>query len=145
MAGEIEALHFPFTYAGFAAHLRDHKLMAARCKRCGELYLPPRELCPRCYVTEMEWVELSGAGEIIAFTSIAVGLPEMAAEGYNRDNPYCVGVVRLAEGPTISGQLIHFDCSHPETIHTGMPVKASFLQPDAGESAPVRLAFEQQH
>lgn len=133
---------FPFNHTGFAAYLRQHKLMAARCMRCGTLHLPPRELCPRCYATAMEWVELSGAGELAGFTSISVGLPEMQAQGYDREHPYCSGVVRLAEGPAISGQLVHVDCAHPETIRIGMPVQAAYLERGAGDSPQVYLTFE---
>lgn len=137
-----EAVHIPFNDAGFTTLLREHRLMAARCTGCGNLYLPPREMCPRCNIAQMEWAALSGMGELIGFTSIAVGLPEMTAEGYNREHPYCVGVVRLAEGPSISGQLIHIDCDHPETIHIGLSVKAAFIERGTGEAAQVRLAFE---
>ena len=143
MVDQPETSPLPFNHTGFATYLRQHRLMAARCMRCGLINLPPRELCPRCYAAQMEWLELSGAGELVGFTSIAVGLPEMAAEGYDREHPYCTGVVRLAEGPAISARLIHVDCAHPERIQIGMPLQAAFIKRGEGDQAQVILAFEQ--
>lgn len=143
MVDQPETTPLPFNATGFATYLRQHRLMAARCRHCGLINLPPRELCPRCYAAQMEWLELSGLGELAGFTSIAVGLPELTAEGYDRQHPYCSGVVRLAEGPAISARLILADCAHPETIHIGMPLRAAFIKHGEGEQAQVTLAFEQ--
>jgi uncharacterized OB-fold protein len=90
----------------------------------------------------MEWVALSGRGELAAFTTIHIGPMEMVAAGYDRFHPYCSGVVRLAEGPMMSGQIIGVDASRPETIKIGAPVQATFLTRGAEEEAHTILAFE---
>ena len=88
-----------FNHTGFYAYLAEHRLMGARCTCCNRLYLPPRALCSNCYCAEMDWIEFSGTGELAGFSTIHVGLPAMIAMGYNREKPYCSGVVRLSEGP----------------------------------------------
>jgi uncharacterized protein len=117
----------PFNHIGFQSHLDEGRLMGARCTNCGMLHVPPRELCTRCFHTQMEWETLSGAGQLVGFTVIHIGLSAMVAEGYDQEHPYCSGVVKLAEGPGISGQIIGVDSHHPETIQVGMPLRAIFV------------------
>ena len=118
----------PFTAASFDKFCSEKKLMASRCKKCGALWLPPRPLCIKCYSDELEWVELKGKGKLVAFTVIGVGPPTMITEGYDRDHPYCSGVVELEEGPRISTQILGVDVTKPENIKIGTPVTADFVE-----------------
>jgi len=118
----------PFTAASFDKFCSEKKLMASRCKKCGALWLPPRPRCIKCQGNEMEWVPLKGKGKLIAFTVIGVGPPTMISEGYDRDHPYCSGVVELEEGPRISTQILGVDVTHPENIKIGTPVTADFIE-----------------
>ena len=118
----------PFTADSFDQFLSEKKLMASKCKRCGALWLPPRPLCIKCYGTEMEWVELKGKGKLLAFTVIHVGPMTMVAAGYDRDKPYCSGIVELEEGPRISAQILGVDVAHPENIKIDTPLTLDFVQ-----------------
>lgn len=118
----------PFTAASFDKFCSEKKLMASRCKKCGTIWLPPRPLCIKCRSNEMEWVELEGRGKLVAFTVIGVGPPTMINEGYDRDHPYCSGVVELEEGPRISTQIIGVDVTKPESIKIGTPLTADFIE-----------------
>ncbi len=118
----------PFTAASFDKFCNENKLMASRCKKCGALYLPPRPLCVKCYSSELEWVQLKGKGKLVAFTVIGVGPPTMLSEGYDREHPYCSGIVELEEGPRVSTQIIGVDVTKPETIKIGTPVTADFVE-----------------
>jgi uncharacterized protein len=129
----------PFNHTGFSAYLAEHKLMGTRCRQCGRILLPPRELCTGCYATQMEWIEFSGTGVLEGFTSIYVGLPAMAAAGYSREKPYCTGVIRLVEGPAISGQIIGDHGTCPEELAVGTLLQAVYIQ--RGPDQPVTLAF----
>jgi len=128
----------PFNHASFLAYLNEGRLMGSRCMSCGAVYLPPQRLCARCFASQMTWQGFSGEGSLSGFTCIHVGLPEMAAQGYSREHPYCSGVVRLAEGPAISGQIVGVDAARPGTIHIGMPLRAVFLN----NGGTVRLGFQ---
>ncbi len=132
----------PFNHTGFGEYLAEHKLMGSRCTVCGEVSVPPFAMCPQCYGTEMEWTEFSGQGQLAGYTAIFVGLPDMAKEGFDREHPYCSGVVKLAEGPAICGQIFGVDCAHPESIEIGISVQATFIERGSGEDQRVLLAFE---
>ena len=118
----------PFTAASFDKFCSEKKLMAARCQKCGRVELPPRPICTRCNSLEMEWTQLSGQGKIASFTVIGVGPWTMIKEGYDRNNPYCSGIVELAEGPRISTQILGVDVKKPENIKIGTTVTADFVE-----------------
>ena len=61
-----------------------------------------------------DWEELGGRGKLVAFTTIHIAPTAMIEAGYSRDNPYCTGIVRLAEGPAISAQILGVDPTKPE-------------------------------
>ncbi|HKZ51521.1 MAG TPA: Zn-ribbon domain-containing OB-fold protein [Dehalococcoidia bacterium] len=130
-----------FSAASFFRFLGEGKLVASQCLRCGDLHLPPRPLCPRCFGQAMAWQELRGEGKVVSFTSIAVVPTFMAQEGYGRERPYVVAVVELAEGPRISAQLVDVDAQKPEQLSIGMPVEARFLERGDGENKQTFLAF----
>ena len=128
--------------SSFYAYLEDDRLMGSRCDSCRALHMPPRPLCPACHGSEMSWEELSGIGELVAFTTVHIGTNAMISAGYGRNNPYCTGIVRLREGPAISGQIIGVDASDPESIRVGMALRATFLKRGEGGDAGTFLGFE---
>lgn len=131
-----------FSKASYQHHLNEHKLMGVRCRSCNTLYLPPRPICPDCYSEDISWEELSHEGELAAFTVIHIAPTAMIEAGYGRDNPYCSGIVKLMEGPSISAQILGVDVNHPETIKIGAHLKAEFLEREAGEEKKTFLAFQ---
>jgi len=131
-----------FTESAYTGKLNEHKLMGTRCTSCGSLFLPPRPMCADCYDGSMEWVELPTTGTIEAFTSVFIGPTAMIEAGYDRKNPYCVGIVKLDEGPAISAQILGVDPTHPESIKVGTKVKATFVERGDGEGQRTFLAFQ---
>ena len=140
MRGEYERMSEAkkdFTIQSYLEFLQNRKLMGSKCKDCGTLYVPVRKLCTKCNTANMEWVEMSGEGELVAFTSITVGTPYFIQKGYDRTKPYCFSIIKLKEGPMVSAQLVGVDESKPNTIKIGMPVKVKFLEMDI-----IDLGFE---
>jgi uncharacterized OB-fold protein len=90
-----------FTVQAFNDSLAQGKLRGAKCTSCGELHLPPRPICRTCGSRQLEWFEFKGTGRIKTFTVINVPLSE-----FKEKSPYAVGIVKLDEGPTISGFLL---------------------------------------
>ena len=131
-----------FTSASFNEYLSEKKLMASKCTKCGALYVPPRPLCNKCFGSEMEWAEMKGKGKLAAFTTIAIAPTLMIEEGYGRDNPYCTGVVELAEGPKISARILGVDAKKPEEIKIGTPLAVDFVERGEGEGKRTFLAFK---
>lgn len=131
-----------FTIESYLEYIRNKKLMGSKCKDCGAVYVPVRKLCTKCNTANMEWVEMSGKGKVAAFTSITVGTPFFVEKGYGRNKPYCFSVIKLDEGPMVSGQLVGVDESKPETISVDIPVKVKFLETEIKGETRVDLGFE---
>ena len=132
----------PFSDISYEQYLNEEKIMGSKCKECGARFVPPRSICVKCYSSDMEWVEVEGEGRLAAFTCITVAPPFMIAQGYNRDNPYCSGVVELEEGGRVDARIEGVGLSKPEDIKVGMPMKAKFLHRGEGENLVTYLAFE---
>ena len=73
--------------------LQEGKIYATRCRRCGELIFPPQADCPKCLSPDVDWVELSGEGELVTFTHVIV-----RPASFQDTPPYTVAVAELKEG-----------------------------------------------
>jgi len=131
-----------FTSSTHYKNLAEHKLVGSQCKTCGKSYFPARPMCPDCHGSDMEPVVFSGNGTLAAYSVIYIAPTAMIQAGYDRKNPYCTAVVKLAEGPKICAQLVGADLTHPETIKIGTPVTATFLVRGEGEAAKTFLGFQ---
>jgi uncharacterized protein len=89
-----------FTTKAFNEHVAKGKLMGSKCRNCGELDIPPRQICSKCGSQQLEWHEFSGEGTLEAVT-----LNRVPSTSFKGRGPYSVGIVRLDEGPSISGLL----------------------------------------
>lgn len=132
----------PISPISFHQYLNEGKLMGSKCKKCGKLYSPPRPICLSCRGTEMEWVQLKGDGKLATYTCIHVGPPWMVEQGYDREHPYCSGVVDLEEGVKIDARIEGVNASKPESIKLGMPLIVQFLHRSEGEKMQTFLAFK---
>ena len=131
----------PFSDISYEQFLNEEKLMGSKFKKCGALFVPPRSICIKCHGMEMQWVEINGRGQLVAFTCIAVGPPFMIEEGYDRKHPYVSGVVELEEGVRVAARIEEVDGNRPETIKIGSPLTVKFLHRGEGENLKTFLAF----
>lgn len=98
----------------FFEGLREGKLLATKCKKCGELYFPPQKDCPTCMDSEMEWVELKKEGVLETLTVIFVRPPSFSAY-----DPYTVAIAKLDDGVKITAWLR----GDPQKVRPGQRVK----------------------
>ena len=131
----------PFNDNSYEQFLKEEKIMGAKCKKCGALALPPRPICTSCLGSDMEWVQFRGVGKLVGFTSIVVAPPFMAKEGFGKNNPYVVGVVRLEEGAKIVARITGVDAKKPAEIKVGTPLKVEFIHSGQGPDQKIYLAF----
>ena len=132
------------TLKNYFDSFQEEKIMGSKCSSCGKIYLPPRKLCQKCSTDQkMEWIELDGNGKLSTFSLVHVGARYFSNQGYSMKKPYCFGVVKLNDGPSISGHIVGIDESNPENFKVGMPVKAKFLKIEIeGKEPRIDLGFE---
>lgn len=119
-------LHYEYTAGtageAFLRALKDGRILASMCPRCGEIRVPPRSYCLECYERTRIDVELFQSGRIAALSTAHVG-KEGAGLGARSTRDF--GYVRF-EG--VSGGIIHRILSEGRReARVGDPVTPLFL------------------
>ncbi len=95
-----------------------YNLVGSRCQSCGATFFPPRSLCQKCRSKgKIEDFTFSGEGEIVSWTIIRT-----APEGFERQAPYPVAIIKLKEGTKVAGQIV----DDAEKIQIGKKVRPVF-------------------
>jgi len=89
------------------------------CPVCGTFHFPPKEMCPQCQATTLEWVPASGKGVVHSYTVTRQAL-HPSLEG---KLPHVVILVELEEGVRMTSNIV--DCE-PEQVRIEMPVEVVF-------------------
>jgi uncharacterized OB-fold protein len=71
----------------FLKGLKDKKIFANKCPKCGRLQLPPREVCAECRVRAAEFVEVGPKGEVRYMDLVFYAMPDPLT-GVARETPY---------------------------------------------------------
>ena len=103
------------TLQRFFAEVRAGRLTGIRCRECGELAIPPKELCATCGKHAWDTVPLKGAGTVASYTVIRV-----APRGHTGETPYAVAVVQLSEGVSLLGRVVEVPL---DSLRAGLPVR----------------------
>ena len=90
-----------------------YRLEGCRCRACGAVQFPPRQVCRGCARTDLEPYRLSPRGKVYSFTEMA-----QAAAGFAP--PYLMALVELDEGPLVAAQLTDIDAGE---VEIGLPVE----------------------
>lgn len=80
----------------FYQSFKDRKIVAARCKKCGYVVVPPRVVCPKCSARlgEENLIELDGRGKVESYTAVRFRLDGKG--GYIwLDEPQFLAAIRL--------------------------------------------------
>ena len=91
-----------------------YSLLGSKCS-CGKYFFPERPVCSCGKSTE--GFLFSGSGVVVCFTVI-----RNAPAGFGACAPYIVGIIKLAEGPTTTSQVI----GSPEKLRVGSRVRRVF-------------------
>ena len=112
-----------------------YRLEAARFKKSGRTYFPPRQVDPVNGDTEFEIVNLPDEGKVVTYTVIRV-----APSQFGDLNPYALAIAELTDGTKVMAQVT--DCKVDE-VKIGMPVRIEFrlIQKD-GEAGILMYGYK---
>ena len=96
-----------------------HELVVQRCRQCGTHRFPAREICSQCLSRQVEWVRVSGRGEVFSYNV----MHQVYHPGFATEVPYAVVVVQLDEGAKMISNLVGVA---PQDIRIGMRVEVVF-------------------
>lgn len=97
-----------------------------RCKDCDLVIWYPREFCPDCQTSEVEWQTMSGKATVYSYTVTRAGV----GRKWREHTPFVVAYVQLDEGPIMLTNIVDVD---PDTVSIGMAVTAVFDAADVPE------------
>lgn len=117
--------NIPFTIEQFYNFCSEGKLAAVKCKNCNSLYIPPKQICSKCYSSNLEWTFLSGRGKLISFTIIHIAPPE-----FQELTPYIMGIIELDEGIKLLGMIKNIEV---EKLKIGMDLEIDFEKNESNE------------
>jgi uncharacterized OB-fold protein len=93
---------------------REGRLMLPWCTDCRHAFWFPREICPRCFGSAIEWREASGRGTVHACTV------EHSAQTRALEAPYVVALVQLDEDVRVMTNIV--GCP-PDAVTVGLAVQ----------------------
>jgi len=94
------------------------RLEAARCKSCGAVTYPVRQVCSKCRGKEHETFHLSFSGKVVTSTVVHI-----APADFTMEAPYAMAIVETPEGARFMTQVV--DCD-PADVKPGMEVGFEF-------------------
>jgi len=95
--------------------LKEGKIYATKCQKCGKLHFPPVADCGDCGSSNLKWTELDGEGEIETFTQVIV-----KPASFSKESDYIVAIARLKEGVRALAWLVGVE---REDVQVGMKVR----------------------
>jgi len=98
---------------------RAHRLMMQKCRHCSHIRYPIQAVCPECLSEEVDWIVLSGRGEVLS----RMVFHRAYHPGFKEDIPYNVVLVQLDEGPRIFSNVVGVDNA---AVQVGMEVAVVF-------------------
>lgn len=109
---------------------RSKRFLLQWCRTCEEPVFYPREACPRCWGTELEWRPASGDGRVYAVS--VQHRPAMPLPAFTQ-GPYAVALIELAEGPRVMSNVV--GCP-PDDVIVGMAVTLAWEGLTDGRNLP---------
>jgi uncharacterized protein len=104
----------------FFEGLKEGKIYMTQCKNCGEKFFPPQADCPKCLESSMDWIPLSGEGELLTCTVIFV-----KPSTYTHYKDYVVGIAKMNEGVRV---LAWLKIDDPTKIKPKMKVRLTTVK-----------------
>ena len=80
-------------------------LSIQKCEACEKHVFYPRPICPHCWADALSWTKVSGRSHLKSFSEIW----RPGHTGWAPVTPYLVGLVELAEGPTLMSHILAKD------------------------------------
>jgi len=107
---------------------KNGRIMGAKCRKCGIVYVPPRMYCERCFEKLEQWFDAGKRGTVHTYTVAHIDI-----DGSKLKEPTIYAVIKI-DGT--DGGLVHkLGDIDPEKIKIGMRVEAVFKPKEKREGS----------
>ncbi len=108
----------------FLKELKNGRIIARKCCRCGRIMVPPRMFCELCFRPTDEWIYVKDTGTINTYS-----ISHLAADASRLKKPIIVAVIDLDGASKGMGILHHLGEVKQGDVEFGMKVKAVWKPP----------------
>ncbi|AAY80695.1 Zn-ribbon domain-containing OB-fold protein [Sulfolobus acidocaldarius] len=95
-----------------------YRLALGKCKKCGNIKFPYQKICEVCGSLDVEKIFSKGTGSLVDYTILY-----QPRDGFEKQSPMIVGLVRLDEGVNIVAPITD---AEPSKLKEGVRVEAVF-------------------
>jgi uncharacterized OB-fold protein len=81
------------------------ELMLQHCVACDYVVFFPREMCPKCWSTQLQWKKHSGRGRLISYSHIY----SHVTEPFAAESPVTLAEIQLDDGGTMLTRIVDAD------------------------------------
>ncbi len=113
----------------FWAATRERRLVVQWCLDCDRPVFYPRDNCPLCLGTSLEWRDCTGEGSLYSFTVNHLSSNPTGGEG-----PFPVAIVELAEGFRMMSNVVNCPL---EELRVDMALSVAWEELSDGRNYPV--------
>ena len=121
----------------FYDHLENKKIVGNKCPNCGDVFVPPRKICGKCYKMiplEKNWVDLPDTGTLINYTITPYKINDRASRKVKK--PQIIGLIQIDGSNTaIVYRLIDIE---PDDIKIGMKLKVEWEDKPKGDPSDIK-------
>ena len=119
-----------FAIGRYLEGLKEGKLLARSCKKCGRILIPPRAFCELCFRPTDDWIELEHTGTINTFS-----LCYITWDMQKLTDPLIPSVIEI-DGATEGCGIMHMIGGvDPKAVQVGMKVEAVWKPADEREGS----------
>ena len=126
----------------YIKYFKEKKILGSLCRGCGRVYVPPREICARCFMEIKDKVFVSEHGTVLAFLVspplqkgkvIIAGIDVIAAGILKEGEQIILAIVRFDGASSVL--VLPLLNIKPEDVRVGMRVKAVWAEEPKGALA----------
>ncbi|MGB9778413.1 MAG: Zn-ribbon domain-containing OB-fold protein [Candidatus Bathyarchaeales archaeon] len=121
----------------FLEELKNGRIIATTCSKCGRIMVPPRIYCEKCFKPTDGWKYVKDTGVINTFS-----VSFIAADATRLKEPIVVAIINL-DGASEGMGIVHWIKEYEDwkEIKIGMKVKAVWKPPEERTGAITDIAY----
>lgn len=122
----------------YLRELKEGRLIARRCRRCGRVAIPPRMFCEECFRPTDDWVYVRDTGTVNTFSICYVRWDTARIK-----EPQIPAVIEIDGASKGMGIMHLLGGVQPEQVRVGMRVKAVWKPPHQRNGAITDILYFQ--
>ena len=123
----------------YLAELKEGRIIARACHKCGRIMLPPRMYCELCFKPTDEWLYVKDTGVVNTFSVAHVNWD--ASRRGAKEKPLIPAVIEIDGASPGTGILHMLGEVSPKDVEIGMRVAAVWKEPDERTGAITDILY----